>query len=536
MGIMTKQPKLEDGNHYSQTHAYSLSTIANSPLSPASTVAGSFTPRATSQAPTAQGIALRPSTLAPTTTAPNGYQPMPTGPNTGPMTSSIAVPARPKPGRKAATDEPDNKRKAQNRAAQRAFRERKTNVQKGLEYDNNVLRATNDTLLAELTSLRAQAEHDRNRMDALEQQVAESTARENESRTKWENNLTSMTAFQQQRQEAENRAEEALATARRCQDEVQRMTMELNMYKTRLSELPAQLNASASVKANSLSRPQVPAQNATITFQIPQKRQLVIDGCGDCEENGACPCVDSYVDDSGPAMSRDGIPPLNRNMSTASMSINNLLSPPDMNTAQKDSQSDVPELTSDQSSPEELEIDFTNHFAKVHSNTHIQTSDKCGFCYDPSNCICADTEATLQSVKAMALPVKTKPGTCIQCQQNPEQKAYCESLALQTKTERELAEGQPDPKRTRTEGQNITIGCADAYAVFKQVNIKSGGRPSFDDVYNTFMNSNPPSRRGTEAAANDMETKPRQFSAYETNIAAVLTTLGKDFRKNSSTD
>lgn len=534
---MTKPPKLDDGNHYIQTHTYSPSTEANSPLSPASTVAGSFTPRATSQAPAAaQGIALRPSTLAPSITASNGYQPMSSGSTSGPMTSSIAVPARPKPGRKAATDEPDNKRKAQNRAAQRAFRERKTNVQKGLEYENNVLKATNDTLLAELNSLRAQAEHDRARVAALEQEVAESAARENESRAKWENNLTSMAAFQQQRQEAENRAEEALATARRCQDEVQRMTMELNTYRTRLSQLPAQLNASASIKTNNFGPPQASPQVASTVSQIPQKRQLVPDGCGNCEENGACPCVDSYIDDADPSISRDGIPRLNRNMSTASMSINNLLSPPALNTSRNNSQSDVPELTSDQSSPEELEIDFTNHFAKIHSNTHIQTSDRCGFCYDPSNCICADTEATLQSMKPMDLPMKIKPGTCAQCQQNPEQKAYCESLALQTKAEREMAEGQPDLKRTRTEGHNVTMGCADAFAVYKQVNAKPGGRPSFDDVYNTFMNSKPPSRRGTDAFDNDMEIKPRQFSAYETNIAAVLTSLGKDFRKNSSTD
>jgi type I site-specific restriction endonuclease len=35
------------------------------------------------------------------------------------------IPPRPKPGRKPATDTPPTKRKAQNRAAQRAFRERR---------------------------------------------------------------------------------------------------------------------------------------------------------------------------------------------------------------------------------------------------------------------------------------------------------------------------------------------------------------------------------------------------------------------------
>lgn len=523
-----------------QTDPDCASIATTSPTSPTSTVSGSFTPRATSQVPavTVPGLALRPSNLAPSTstTASNAYQPMSSSPTTGPMTSSISVPARPKPGRKAATDEPDNKRKAQNRAAQRAFRERKTNVQRNLEQENNILKADNERILAELIPLRAQAEHDRNRLIVLEQEVAAIAARENENRVKWANSLASMTTFQKQAQEAENRAEESFAIARRCQDQVQQKTMEANTYKTRLSQQIVRHNASAAARTNTHSRLQPPAHTASTTAQIPQKRPLVTDGCGNCEENGACPCVDSYLEDSDLTMTRDGMPSLNRNMSTSSMSITNLLSPPGMTSDRSNSQTDIPELTSDQSSPEEQEIDFTHHFTRTHSNAHVQTSDRCGFCYDPSNCVCADTQARLQTVKPMASLIKIKPGTCAQCQQNPEQKAYCESLALETKAEREVAEGQPDPKRTRTEGKDVTMGCADAFAVYKQVNARPGGRASFDDVYNTFMSSNPPSRRGTDSFVNDTEIKPRQFSAYETNIAAVLTTLGKDFRMPSSTD
>lgn len=455
---------------------------------------------------------------------------MSAGPSTGPMTSSIAVPARPKPGRKAATDEPDNKRKAQNRAAQRAFRERKTNVQKDLELQNNALKATNDQLVAELTSLRAQAEHDRNRIASLEHELAGAQARESDANTKWENNLRQMASFQQQKQDADNRADEALSLARQREDEVQRATMELNKLKTK-----TRLNQAAdSAKPKNHVRPQ--ALNHVVNPMpqvLSQKRQLD-SGCGDCQQD-ACPCFDEWMQDPDTAVARDGMPPLNRNTSATSMSINSLLSPHDSN--RNNSQSDLPDLTSDQSSPEEteMEMDFTNHFAKVQPNMHVQNSDNCGLCWDSSNCICDDTQTSLQPVKAMPPPAKIKPGTCEQCQLNPEQKAYCEGLALQTKAEREMVEGQPDPKRSRTEGQDITMGCADAFAVYKQVSIKPGRQASFDDVYNTFMSSNPPSRGGTDAFTNDTEIKPRQFSAYETNIAAVLTTLGTDFRKNSST-
>lgn len=511
-----------------QSTAHNQSTAASSPTD---TVDGCFTPRGNSLAPAvSQGITLRPSTtLAPSITASNSLQPMSAGPSTGPMTSSIAVPARPKPGRKAATDEPDNKRKAQNRAAQRAFRERKTNVQKDLEVQNNALKATNDQLLAEMTSLRAQAEHDRNTIAILEQKLAETERRESDYKTNWENTLDQITTFQQQRQDADNRAN---SLARQHRDDLQRMTMELNTYKSRLSHATSVTNSKNN--GHSQEHPQVVIPTPQF---VPQKRQFD-SGCCDPQQDGTCRCVDELLQDPDAELPRDGKPSLNRNMSTASMSITNLLSPP--YSSRNNSHSEAPDLTSDQgSSPEEMEIDFTNQWAKMQPDTHIQTSDGCGLCDDSFGCVCRDNEAaSLQTVKLMPPPAKMKPGTCEQCQRDPEQKAYCEGLALQTKAQREKADysdGQPEPKRSRTIGKDITIGCDEAFAVYKQVSSKPGRQASFEDVYKTFMTSHPSGRRGTEAFTSDSDIKQRQFSAYETNIAAVLTTLGTDFRKNSST-
>ncbi|TID22750.1 sequence-specific DNA binding [Venturia nashicola] len=517
-----------------QSNAYRQKTVQSSPISPISpgeSLDACFSPpTGNTLAPAApQGISLRPSTtLAPSITASNALQPMSAGPSTGPMTSSIAVPARPKPGRKAATDEPDNKRKAQNRAAQRAFRERKTNVQKDLELQNNALRVTNDQLLAELTSLRAQAEHDRNRLTELENELVGVKGRECDYKANWENTLNQMTILQQKRQAADNRAD---SLTRQHQDVVQQLTMELNTYKTRLNQ------ANDVTKSKNHRRPQEPLHVINTTPQfLPQKRPLD-SGCCDPQPNGTCRCVDELLQDPED-IPRDVKPPLNRNMSTASMSITNLLSPPD--SSRNNSHSEAPDLTSDQgSSPEEMEIDFTNQWAKMQPDTHIQTSDGCGLCGDGFGCVCRDNEvASLQPIKPMPPPAKMKPGTCDQCQRNPEQKAYCESLALQTKAQRETedhSEGQPDPKRSRTVDKDMTFECHEAFAFYKEVSSKPGRQASFEDVYRTFMTSHPSSRRGTEDFTNDTDIKPRQFSAYETNIAAVLTTLGKDFRKNSST-
>ncbi|KAI9149507.1 bZIP transcription factor hapX [Paramyrothecium foliicola] len=51
--------------------------------------------------------------------------PVPEGPRMSMTSKEWVIPPRPKPGRKPATDTPPTKRKAQNRAAQRAFRERR---------------------------------------------------------------------------------------------------------------------------------------------------------------------------------------------------------------------------------------------------------------------------------------------------------------------------------------------------------------------------------------------------------------------------
>ncbi|OCT45860.1 bZIP transcription factor HapX [Cladophialophora carrionii] len=80
-------------------------------------------------------------------------------------TKEWVVPPRPKPGRKPATDTPPTKRKAQNRAAQRAFRERRAarvgeleetlkQIEEENEHEQEVLRATVDKLGKELEQCR----------------------------------------------------------------------------------------------------------------------------------------------------------------------------------------------------------------------------------------------------------------------------------------------------------------------------------------------------------------------------------------------
>ena len=93
------------------------------------------------------------------------------------------VPPRPKPGRKPATDTPPTKRKAQNRAAQRAFRERRAarvgeleeqmkQIEDEHEQEEDALRATIERLETELQHYRTDMAQWVDRCRRLEEELA----------------------------------------------------------------------------------------------------------------------------------------------------------------------------------------------------------------------------------------------------------------------------------------------------------------------------------------------------------------------------
>lgn len=93
------------------------------------------------------------------------------------------IPPRPKPGRKPATDTPPTKRKAQNRAAQRAFRERRAarvgeleeqlkQIEEENEHEQQLLRDTVEKLEKELEQYRADLTNWVDRCRRLESELA----------------------------------------------------------------------------------------------------------------------------------------------------------------------------------------------------------------------------------------------------------------------------------------------------------------------------------------------------------------------------
>ncbi|KAK6339422.1 hypothetical protein TWF718_008841 [Orbilia javanica] len=138
-------------------------------LSPSPSTGGTPTPTQT-LAPRPTTIAIAPKAMS------EEFQPQfsPTSTN-GVTQKDWVIPPRPKPGRKPATDTPPSKRKAQNRAAQRAFRERRaarlTELEEQIKHkedgkdsvlmeqvskitvENNVLRATVAELRRDIEAL-----------------------------------------------------------------------------------------------------------------------------------------------------------------------------------------------------------------------------------------------------------------------------------------------------------------------------------------------------------------------------------------------
>jgi Minimal binding motif of Hap4 for binding to Hap2/3/5 len=490
----------------------------------------------------------------------------------GPLSSTHIVPARPKPGRKTAIDEPSNKRKAQNRQAQRAFRQRKQEQAQTLEQQNKTLRERSENLTFENELLR-QAEQQRN---ALEQENLE-LKRKHETvqqqlraeQEKSNNLLNAQRTFQAQ-------AREAIRLKQQVAELHKQLAIAQHHQRGTLPDGSVSLRINHQIPpraAQALQTPppitQTPAPPTVIQSRPPpppaKKQPSATDGCGDCEETGDCACVDTFINATNTSNETGFSASFGRNNST--MSINSVLSPAHDNRQRSGSQQNVPDLMSDASSMgEEIEIDFTN-FKKPVANTvgsdgpsahqppsALLATEDCGFCTDESFCACRQAELTASAVNNTAIADNGKglgslgapssfpsnqpmqPGTCLACQSNPEQKAFCESLARERIASRsnDVDDSGRTAKRPRLEAsQDVKIPCADAYPLWERLS-RSGSSITYDTLYKEFMQSQPNSRRGTEInSTNGIESKGRQYSAFEADIGAVLASLHRHGPKSS---
>ncbi|KAL2825910.1 hypothetical protein BDW59DRAFT_68177 [Aspergillus cavernicola] len=349
--------------------------------------------------------------LAPALVAKPTVSPSP-GPGTpGSITSrEWVIPPRPKPGRKPATDTPPTKRKAQNRAAQRAFRERRAARVNELEDQMKLMEDDHDihvttfkeqisTLSREVEQCRTEMAWWRDRCHALEKDVS-----------------------------VEKAARETLVK------EFRASLPDKNASSTDAVPLPPRTSTRASRKQS--------GRNLSINNSQPEPEEVPL-GCNRCSTTH-CQCIEDAF-------------------AMPDIEMKDSLHPSRM------AQDTEPKIKPE---PEEMEIDFTTRFAPSHhedtlSSVSSPPVDPCGFCQDGTPCICAEmaaqeeqrrrgstfennrlapiqnisqftpppsesdtrSEVTLPSLNQATNPCANGPGTCTQCLSDPRRTLFCKTLA-----------------------------------------------------------------------------------------------------------
>lgn len=358
------------------------------------------------------------------------------------------VPPRPKPGRKPATDTPPTKRKAQNRAAQRAFRERRA---------------------ARVGELEEQ----------LEETKEEQQKREGDMRSK----ITRLEA------DLERFSGELQSWKLRC-DTLDRIAdYERREKDAALAELSYLRNGASKTGTDAVPLP--PRRNRQPVQKAPEPQQYApptMDiesepvGCGGCTSSSDCVCVNEAM---AIAVTGCGKCSIDTHCECFEESLKSTdASSTELKRAHSPSAEEQAEKRRRQSAPSTpLEVDFTAQFSsKPAARQQMQESsaqvsrrpiESCGFCEESTYCVCAeaaanaaneqhhenrlapllnevtpppsDTDADGSMIKLPSMqpnhmhrPVSTPaksnscangPGTCQQCQSDPKSGLFCRSLA-----------------------------------------------------------------------------------------------------------
>ncbi|KAI5780848.1 hypothetical protein EDC01DRAFT_633112 [Geopyxis carbonaria] len=246
------------------------------------------------------------------------------------------VPPRPKPGRKPATDTPPTKRKAQNRAAQRAFRERRaarvneledklkdindetTARDQGFKDQIQQLSATNAELVKENAAYKTQVENLKRELEELQR-----------LKTEYPSNFVTQVASPAPSADTDA----PCVTDYACSDVIDKAPCD----RPSVMALPP--------RRSDRSKPK-------------ETTEPTVMGCGGCSKDGECACY---------------------NQATASLPKRS--TSPSLN---------IPPKRSRTAYLDDLETDFTTaYMSKSHTNM-AQVLDPCGFCSDGTPCVCAE--------------------------------------------------------------------------------------------------------------------------------------------------
>jgi hypothetical protein len=322
------------------------------------------------------------------------------------------IPPRPKPGRKPATDTPPTKRKAQNRAAQRAFRERRAarvgELEEQLEEEKAVHERTVRELQDRISHLEVETQILQSRCQWLESLLEKERQDRSSMTGNWESS--------QQQTEARN---DSLVSS---QMHGQPGPVDLSHSVRPLQPAPPPNSAARSTH---IAEPRPLAQPFSISHIVsPPEEPTPVDlGCGSCQEAGSCACADEVLRNADIPVGC-GNCSLGTRCECLEETLNASMAAPDLKRP-------LPPSSPSSPSPDEkrqrsdagvvMETDFTAMFssqgrqeatqslfaptqAHLQPLASIEPRDPCGFCKDGTYCVCADS--MLSSASLLPPPIQ----------------------------------------------------------------------------------------------------------------------------------
>ncbi|KAH8649621.1 hypothetical protein BGZ60DRAFT_421987 [Tricladium varicosporioides] len=360
------------------------------------------------------------------------------------------IPPRPKPGRKPATDTPPTKRKAQNRAAQRAFRERRAarvgELEEQLEETKEEQAKRESEMRAKIVRLEADLERFNGELHSWRLRCETTERIADYERSQKELALAELAYL---RNGAQTTGTDAVPLPPRHLRHVDKPAAPAPQQYDQYKSQPT-------VGSLSCGRCTSSSQCAC----VEEAMAIATSGCGKCTPDTHCECLEETIKATLPT----------------SLELKRSHSPAIDAAEKRRRQSEQP------STP--LEVDFTAQFASHPPAPQVQEpqaqivqppAESCGFCEDGTYCVCAeaaavanaangpnhqnrlppilneatpppsdnDTEGSMLKLPSlqpnhMHRPMANQapanscvngPGTCQQCQSDPKSGLFCRSLA-----------------------------------------------------------------------------------------------------------
>lgn len=371
-------------------------------------------------------------------------------------TKEWVIPPRPKPGRKPATDTPPTKRKAQNRAAQRAFRERRA-ARVG-ELEEQLKQIEDEYEVRELDL--------KNQVSALSRDLEQC-----QSEVSWWKKRCRSLEGDVARERSEKEALQKQSAA--STPDTVPINIRRKNTRSHTGERGAAQNGPSSRSAADNQQESVPA------------------GCGSCSSS-RCQCIEDVIQ------------------------ISNLIEKPASNDDAQQNQEPAVKHDPDQMEIDfTARFSTVRAAAAVDSRaTSTPPAERCGFCADGTVCLCAEMadqsrqenlehnrlapmqnysaftpppsdgdvrEVTLPPLNQATNPCANGPGTCAQCQADPRSTLFCKTLAASRAAEGltgccggkgadgGCCQSQPQSRVVSSRDKSpLTLTCADAFTTLSR--------------------------------------------------------------------